>query len=345
MSRCDISVIMSVYNTKAQWLGEAIESILNQTFTNFEFIIVLDCPTDGCDAVVREYAAKDPRIKVLENETNIGLTCSLNRALAVAQGRYIARMDADDIALPDRFEKQFRYMEENPDVAVVGGRVYTEGSDDVAQYEWTPDQDVLKIRMLFHNVGVPHPTAMIRKSVLDDNGIAYTESVKKSQDYKLWTELMHFGKIMILPDVVLMYRVHEGQISAGKASQMSYAQNISKEQAEKLLGKLTQQELKMHLTMTEPELPGDDVAGLARYLKRIIQANQEKKLYDQKKLARELDYMWCQKAIRRAIAEKKYDMLLNWRTTRLLRNGTISYFKENRLRKQAYMDAVRNANG
>lgn len=340
MSSCDISVIMSVYNTKAQWLREAIDSILNQTFDNFEFIIVLDRPTDGSDAVVREYEAKDPRVKVIENEENIGLTCSLNKALAQAKGCYIARMDADDIALPDRFAKQIAYMDANPDVVVLGGRVFTEGSNTVAQYEWTPDQDVLKIRMLFRNVGVPHPTAMIRRSILDEMSITYTESVKKSQDYKLWTDLMHHGKIMILPDVVLMYRMHEGQISAGKASQMGYAQAITREQAEKLMGTLTEQELAWHLSATTAELPGNDSAGFAGYLKRIAQVNREKKIYDQKKLERELDYMWCQKAIRRASIEKKFDMLLSWRMLRLFRNGTIAYFSENRRRKQDYIQAI-----
>lgn len=344
MGTCDISVIMSVYNTKAQWLREAIESILNQTYSGFEFIIVLDCPTDGCDAVVWEYASKDERIKVLPNETNLGLTCSLNKALAQASGRYIARMDADDVAMPDRFEKQIAYMEENPDVVVLGGRVYTEGSNATAQYEWSPDQDVLKIRMLFRNVGVPHPTAMIRKSVLDEQGIAYTEAVKKSQDYKLWTDLMHHGKIMILPDVVLMYRMHEGQISAGKASQMGYAQAIAKEQAEKLLGELNETELTLHLSMTGPELPGDNLVELDQYLKRIRHINSCKQVYDSKKLARELDYMWCQKAVRRAAIEKKFDMLFNWRMFRLLRNGTFGCFMESRRRKQEYLCAVQQAN-
>lgn len=340
MSDCNISVIMSVYNTKAQWLREAIDSILHQTYDRFEFLIVLDCPTDGSDAVVREYSAKDPRVKVIENEENIGLTRSLNKALAQAKGSYIARMDADDIALPDRFAKQIAYMEDNPDVVVLGGRVFTEGSVSTAQYEWTPDQDVLKIRMLFRNVGVPHPTAMIRKRVLDETGIRYTESVKKSQDYKLWTDLMYHGKIMMLPDVVLMYRMHDGQISAGKASQMGYAQGIARQQAEKLMGSLTEQELAWHLSATTEELPGNDLAGFAGYLQKIADANREKKIYHQKKLERELDYMWCQKAIRRAVACKKFDMLLNWRTLRLLRNGTLAYFGENRRRKQAYIQAI-----
>lgn len=339
MNTCDISVVMSVYNTKELWLRQAIESILNQTYKNFEFIIILDCPTDGSDAVVREYAKKDDRVKVIENETNIGLTCSLNKGLDAARGRYIARMDADDIALPARFEKQLAFMDANPDVAAVGARVYTPGGDSTPQYECPQDQDVLKIRLLFHNAGLPHPTAFIRKSTLDEHGLTYTESVKKSQDYKLWTGLVHYGKILLLPDVLLMYRVHEGQISAGKTSQMGYAQAITRCQAENLLGTLTEQELAFHLTAMKEELPGEDVRGYRAYLDKISLANKEKRLYDQKKLDRELHYMWCQKAVRRAKLLRKFDMLLSPRTVRIF--GLIPYIRENKTARLQYLEAVR----
>lgn len=339
-NQTDISVIMSVYNTKEPWLREAIESILNQSFRNFEFIIILDRPTDGSAAVVAEYAEKDSRIRVVENEQNIGLTCSLNKGLAAANGRYIARMDADDIALPDRFEKQVAFLDGHPDVAVAGARVYTPGTEDTPQYEWCADQDVLKIRMLFRNVGVPHPTAMIRKQVLDETGIRYTESVKKSQDYKLWTQLMHHGKIVIMPDVLLMYRVHENQISAAKSSQMGYAQGITKTQAEELMGPLSERDLALHLSAVDMELPEEDAAGYGAYLDRISAENRRKNLYDQKKLDRELDYMWCQKAIRRAKFLKKYDMLLSFRMLRIF--GILDYVRENKAARQQYLEAVRS---
>lgn len=339
-NQTDISVIMSVYNTKEPWLREAIESILNQTFRNFEFIIILDCPTDGSAAVVTQYAQKDPRVRIIENEQNIGLTCSLNKGLAAAKGRYIARMDADDIALPDRFEKQVAFMDSNPDVVVAGARVYTPGTDDTPQYEWTEDQDVLKIRMLFRNVGVPHPMAMIRKQVLDENGIRYTESVKKSQDYKLWTQLMHHGRIVIMPEVLLMYRVHENQISAAKSSQMGYAQGITRTQAEALMGQLSERDLAFHLSAMALELPGEDAAGYGAYLDRVSAENREKKLYDQEKLDRELDYMWCQKAIRRVKILKKLDMLLSARMLRIV--GIMGYVRENKAARQRYLEAVRS---
>ena len=113
-----ISVIMSNYNTPEEYLREAIESILNQTYKNFEFIIIDDCSTDNSLEIIKSY--NDERIVLIENEENIGLTKSINKGLAVAKGEYIARMDADDVSLPQRFEKQINYMNDHTELIVCG---------------------------------------------------------------------------------------------------------------------------------------------------------------------------------------------------------------------------------
>ena len=120
-----ISVIMSVYNTNKSFLAEAIESILNQTYPNFEFIIIDDNSTDGSLSIIEQYMSKDDRIVLIKNKTNIGLTKSLNKGLKLAKGQYIARMDADDVSLPDRFKQQIEYMENNSHVTVIGGIAYS----------------------------------------------------------------------------------------------------------------------------------------------------------------------------------------------------------------------------
>ncbi|HXK49687.1 MAG TPA: glycosyltransferase family 2 protein, partial [Clostridiales bacterium] len=113
-----ISVIMSVYNSE-QYLQESIDSILDQTFNDFEFIITDDCSTDGSFEIIKSYAMLDKRIKYFRNSENIGLTKSLNLMLDIAKGKYIARMDSDDISMPDRFSKQFDFMENNPEIGVL----------------------------------------------------------------------------------------------------------------------------------------------------------------------------------------------------------------------------------
>ena len=120
----EISAIMSVYNGEA-YLKEAIDSVINQTFVDWELIIINDCSTDSTEDILSAFAEKDERIKVYTNEVNMKLPASLNRAISLCSGKYIARMDADDICLPDRFEKQYRFMEDNKDVSLSSCRFMT----------------------------------------------------------------------------------------------------------------------------------------------------------------------------------------------------------------------------
>src|SRR3990172_12530717 len=126
-----ITVLMSAYNAE-KYLREAIESILNQTFKDFEFIIINDCSTDKTKKIIEEYANKDARIKLINNATNLGLTKSLNIGLKEARGEYVARLDADDVALPERLEKQYEFMNKNRDITLTGAwaeKIYEEGDN------------------------------------------------------------------------------------------------------------------------------------------------------------------------------------------------------------------------
>ena len=120
-----VSVIMSVYNGE-KYLVQAIDSILNQTYQNFEFIIIDDCSTDNSSHILQEYAKKDSRIKIIKKEKNIGIKGfieNLNLGISIAEGKYIARMDADDISLPERFQKQVTFLENNPEIFMVGAQI------------------------------------------------------------------------------------------------------------------------------------------------------------------------------------------------------------------------------
>ena len=120
----DVSVIMSVYNGET-YLREAINSVINQTFKTWELIVINDCSTDSTAQILEEISSLDERVKVHPNEVNLRLPTSLNKAISLCEGKYIARMDADDICLPDRLEKQFKFMEENPDVDLSSCRFMT----------------------------------------------------------------------------------------------------------------------------------------------------------------------------------------------------------------------------
>ena len=149
----EISLIMSVYNGE-DYLREAIDSVLMQTFSAWEFIIINDCSTDGTAEILSEYAARDERIKVYTNEVNLRLPSSLNKALSYAQGKYIARMDADDICLPDRLEKQYEFMEKNPDTLLIvtsdhdtGGVKLPEGDEKLSSLLTTKEHTATPVRV------------------------------------------------------------------------------------------------------------------------------------------------------------------------------------------------------
>ncbi|MEH7419509.1 glycosyltransferase, partial [Neobacillus drentensis] len=218
-----ISVIMSVYNTPEIYLKEAIDSILCQTFSDFEFIIIDDFSTMDIRNIIFGY--NDHRIVYLKNNENKGLAWSLNRGIRISKGRYIARMDADDISLPHRFEKQVIYME-NTNTDVLSTHVRFLGSlEGETKGSW--DSDRIKANLIFENKPIIHPTVMIRKDFLIRNKLEYNEDFKKAQDYELWSRVVNIGSFKLLNDVLLLYRIHPNQASTkGKNEQNNYAEKV-----------------------------------------------------------------------------------------------------------------------
>lgn len=214
-----ISVIMPCYN-REKYVVEAIESILNQTYTNFEFIIIDDCSTDNTFEIVKEYAKKDNRILALKNDKNYCYVHSLNKGIEIAKGKYIARMDDDDISLPERFEKQVEFLEKNEDIIVLGTFIEI-FSDDMKKYNsWIEETEteVLKILINFFNP-ICHPSVMIRKSFLEEKKLNYSKEFEFSEEYYLWNQIIEKGgKIANLPDILLKYRRHYKRISENKNS-------------------------------------------------------------------------------------------------------------------------------
>lgn len=185
MSNPKVSVIMGIYNGE-KTMERAIDSIIAQTYADWELIICDDCSTDNTYKIATEYAEKDSRIKVIQNEMNMRLAYSLNHCLSVAKGEYIARMDDDDICLPERFEKQVRYLDEHPEMAVVGSAliVFNETGDVGIRGLGTeyPLRSVVNRSTPF-----AHPTIMMRKSAYDILG-GYTVSPEtlRAEDLDLW---------------------------------------------------------------------------------------------------------------------------------------------------------------
>jgi len=211
-----ISVIMAVHNAEA-YLAQAIESILNQSFRDFEFIIINDGSTDRSKSILEHFGSTDARIKTVDQD-NLGLTKSLNSAIKLSRADLIARMDADDIAHPTRFEKQLQFLNKHPEVICIGTHANLIDLFGAKIGEHAPPSDHASIdRDLMKGIGwsIVHPSAMIRKSSLEKvNG--YDERYRTSQDLDLFLKLAEMGKLANIPEKLIDYRQHFSSANRAK---------------------------------------------------------------------------------------------------------------------------------
>lgn len=207
-----ISVVMSAYN-RAGYVKEAIKSILNQTYKDFEFIIIDDCSTDDTPKVIQSYADKDDRIVFIRNEKNMDYNYNLRRGFDLAKGEYIARMDDDDISLPTRFEKQVKFLDKHNDITVLGTFIEPFGESILETWVKDSDPDILAILMNFFNP-MCHPSVMIRKSFLREHNLNYSPKELYAEEYHLWKEIiLHGGKLANLNEVLVRYRCHKKSVT------------------------------------------------------------------------------------------------------------------------------------
>lgn len=202
-----VSVIMSVYNPNIDDFKIAIMSILNQTYSNFEFIIIDDGSEIDLQTIIDTF--EDDRIIFLKNEKNKGLPANLNKAIVLANGEYIARMDDDDISLPERFQKQVEYLETNKNIGVLGSYAITIGASRRLMKTPITHNDI-KAKTIFRSPMI-HPTVMFRSSVIKGN--LYDEKYKRGQDYELWSRLVWKTEFANLDQILLKYRMREAHFS------------------------------------------------------------------------------------------------------------------------------------
>lgn len=206
-----VSVIMPVYNAK-HFIKPAVESILNQTYPEFEFIIVDDASTDSTSKILKDFKRKDKRITLIQNKTNLGVTKSLNEAVVKASGKYIIRTDGDDWSYPDRFELQVKLMEKNPQVVVSGSYVEVCNSKLKTKYIRKYHLSDTKIRKhIFRYSPFAHPATIWKTSALKKE--RYNETLTTCQDYELYFRVGKIGKFMNLDKPLLKLRLHENSVS------------------------------------------------------------------------------------------------------------------------------------
>lgn len=204
-----VSVVMSCYNTEIS-VFEAVKSILDQSFSDFEFIIIDDGSSDSTNQILTDLSNQDDRITILENEENIGLAASLNKGIDHTKGKYIARMDADDFALPERLEKQVAFLNSHPEVDILGSSAYTRlqvHTDRTNEINMPSSHDAI-VNRVFKKTMVLHPTIMVRSEVFD---IArYDPELRWAEDADLWFRIYDKVGWANLEEPLLIYTIKEG---------------------------------------------------------------------------------------------------------------------------------------
>lgn len=269
---------MPLYNT-APYLREAIDSILTQTFADFEFLIIDDASTDGSVAIVKSY--NDPRIRLIEKPENTGYTNSLNMGLELAKGEYIARMDSDDVSLPDRFARQVALMDAHPEVGVCGTWVAFTGSQEGVEQKET-DEKMIKTN-LFRTNQFCHPAVFIRTSTFRNNGILFDPALEPAEDYAFWVKVSRVAQLVNLPEVLLKYRIHPHQVSrVWQKEQSAVFDQVRLRQVRELGISYTPEEGELHLALLKGTLPATatNVYKAYQWINKLDHHNEKARLFD-----------------------------------------------------------------
>ncbi len=249
-----VSVVMPVFNAE-KYVDEAIQSILNQTYPDFEFIIIDDGSTDKSATIIE--SIKDDRIIILRNHTNKGLIYSLNRGIDYSRGKYIARMDADDVCEATRFAEQVQFMERHPAIGICGTayRFFGIGKNSKTRY-MNSNPFMNKANLMFYPV-LAHPSVMMRKSVFDKYALRYNDEFKNAEDYGLWVEAIKYTDISNINKKLLNYRIVKNSVTrnANKDfnARFEIHKKIYKQYFEGLGINLTNKELMLHFIISDNE--------------------------------------------------------------------------------------------
>jgi len=275
-----ISVIMPVYNEE-RWLDQSISSILNQSFRDFEFIILNDASKDCSIDIINKYLSVDSRIKLFNNRENYGLVKTLNKGIDLARGKYIARMDADDVSFPERLNIQIRFLKQNPEIQFVGtGSEVTNDSGERLKTDNTKYVPPILVKwcLIFKNV-FTHGSIMCQSEMLKKN--SYAQWAANGEDYELWARLKDNYRMSIIPDILYRRRSHANNISHKNSKSLrKIGYTISNMQMERYLGKNYDKSLSGYLINCKLKKNRDfkslvkAILLLNELLRRFIEANK-----------------------------------------------------------------------
>lgn len=306
-----VSVILPVFNAE-KYLREAIDSIVEQSFSDWELIVVNDGSTDGSEKIIRSYT--DTRIQYHNNEHNIGLIATLNKATQLCKGQYIARMDADDISARKRLEMQVNFLDRHPEYAMCGtyAKIIDEKNQETGKILNLEDDQNLRINLLF-SVPFVHPSMMFRQEVLLQN--QYDPEFKHAEDYDLWCRIAKDHKVANIPHFLLKYRWHTNNVSVTHQETQDTLKSKIMARELSLLG-LSPSVVELYLhRITFEQFDAKDQLEKKRFEKydelgswfqKIIDANRLKKRYNEVSL---VAFLWSRWVVL-CISQKRYGLIL-----------------------------------
>ena len=240
-----VSVVLPVHNCQ-QYISQAIDSILQQTMDDFELIIIDDASTDDTVSIINSY--QDKRIKLFKNQYNLGNYPSRNLGMKNSVGKYIAVMDADDVCMPDRLEKQVKFMEVNREIGISASAVRLSTGEEISLPSNTA---ILKVLFLQENY-LKHPSLIFRKQLFEKHHLYYNEQYRYSADYDLLVRAFRHFPVTAMQDILLTYRIHPGQITSEyRYQQWEYANQIRINQLHHLKIQPTDDEVEIHLSLLQ----------------------------------------------------------------------------------------------
>ena len=284
----ELTVIMPVYNGEKH-LEEAINSVLNQTYTNFTLLVLNDNSSDSTPDILNRYKEQDHRVHVVTKTENQGPANLRNEGIKLAKTDLIALLDADDIALPTRFEKQINFLKSNPDVGVCGTWFTIFGDKKEKVLKHAVDHEALKIQFL-NSCGIGNPTVMFRKSVLGD--LQFEHQYVPAEDYGLWSQLIARTKFHNIPESLLRYRWHPGNISQTKKENLKKSEILIRKRQLIHLGineNDTHIDSYLHAVSLKRKLPINDIKQVIKAAKTLEKLNLKHKHYHQELFKAHID--------------------------------------------------------
>jgi len=288
----ELSIIMPLFNT-GRYAGDAVQSLLSQSFSDFELIVVDDASTDGSAEVIRSF--RDPRINMLTNEKNQGIAISRNIGLRAATGKYIAPFDSDDMAMPQKFEKQVDFLKRNPDFGMVGSWAkLIDGDGNTLPKKWKPDAPAERIPaiLLFRNYFI-QSAVVLRREIIPEGG--YRPGFNIAEDYFMWTEIAQKSRVWNFPEYLVYHRIHDRSAIGSDAARVALFDARVFEYAFERLGiTLDEHALSLMLKIkNETEISRkEELDDIEILLIRILRQNSILHIFDNRQLKKVVFNRW-----------------------------------------------------